>query len=232
QRDNDRLIRTLRHLCDIGNTVVVVEHDEDTIRAADFLMTFTADVIPPEEIQNELKAWLEDGGRWFALHGTNSLLKLHTTPDGLHVETPRDAPVFMDLLGSQFISHPPLCDFEVEVVDTDHELTKGLSNFQTYDELYVSEVHDGNRILMQTTWGGECTGFAEADTPTRAHPVLYEREFGKGRVLYFTLGHCRGKFDMQPLMEEYPVIERCSWDQPVYYEIIERGIKWAHGRDN
>ena len=38
QRDNDRLITTLRHLTDIGNTVVVVEHDEDTIRAADHLI--------------------------------------------------------------------------------------------------------------------------------------------------------------------------------------------------
>ncbi len=38
QRDNDRLIRTLRHLTDIGNTVLVVEHDEDTIRAADHII--------------------------------------------------------------------------------------------------------------------------------------------------------------------------------------------------
>lgn len=38
QRDNDRLIRTLRHLTDIGNTVLVVEHDEDTIRAADHIV--------------------------------------------------------------------------------------------------------------------------------------------------------------------------------------------------
>ncbi len=38
QRDNDRLIKTLRHLTDIGNTVIVVEHDEDTIRAADYLI--------------------------------------------------------------------------------------------------------------------------------------------------------------------------------------------------
>ncbi|MEM7627110.1 MAG: excinuclease ABC subunit UvrA [Planctomycetota bacterium] len=38
QRDNDRLIKTLRHLTDIGNTVLVVEHDEDTIRAADYLI--------------------------------------------------------------------------------------------------------------------------------------------------------------------------------------------------
>ncbi len=37
-RDNDRLIRTLRHLADIGNTVIVVEHDEDTIRAGDHII--------------------------------------------------------------------------------------------------------------------------------------------------------------------------------------------------
>jgi excinuclease ABC subunit A len=40
QRDNQRLIRTLQHLRDLGNTVLVVEHDEDTIRAADHLVDF------------------------------------------------------------------------------------------------------------------------------------------------------------------------------------------------
>lgn len=38
QRDNDRLIATLKRLRDLGNTVLVVEHDEDTIRASDFLI--------------------------------------------------------------------------------------------------------------------------------------------------------------------------------------------------
>ncbi|MCW5776167.1 MAG: excinuclease ABC subunit UvrA [Phycisphaeraceae bacterium] len=38
QRDNGRLVRTLRHLADIGNTVIVVEHDEEMIRAADHLI--------------------------------------------------------------------------------------------------------------------------------------------------------------------------------------------------
>lgn len=38
QRDNDRLIATLHHLRNLGNTVIVVEHDEDTIRAADYLI--------------------------------------------------------------------------------------------------------------------------------------------------------------------------------------------------
>ena len=40
QRDNTKLIETLKHLRDIGNSVIVVEHDEDTIRAADFLVDF------------------------------------------------------------------------------------------------------------------------------------------------------------------------------------------------
>jgi excinuclease ABC subunit A len=40
QRDNRRLLDTLEHLRDIGNTVVVVEHDEDTIRAADWVIDF------------------------------------------------------------------------------------------------------------------------------------------------------------------------------------------------
>lgn len=38
QRDNERLIATLERLRDLGNTVIVVEHDEDTIRAADFVI--------------------------------------------------------------------------------------------------------------------------------------------------------------------------------------------------
>lgn len=38
QRDNDRLIKTLKRLRDLGNTLIVVEHDEDTIRSADYIV--------------------------------------------------------------------------------------------------------------------------------------------------------------------------------------------------
>ena len=38
QRDNDRLLKTLLHLRDLGNTVIVVEHDEEAIRAADYVL--------------------------------------------------------------------------------------------------------------------------------------------------------------------------------------------------
>ena len=38
QRDNDKLLATLQHLRDLGNSVIVVEHDEDTMRAADYIV--------------------------------------------------------------------------------------------------------------------------------------------------------------------------------------------------
>ncbi|MGV7813156.1 hypothetical protein PJN13_28885, partial [Mycobacterium kansasii] len=38
QRDNDRLIASLKQMRDLGNTLIVVEHDEDTMRAADYIV--------------------------------------------------------------------------------------------------------------------------------------------------------------------------------------------------
>ncbi|MBO5867319.1 MAG: excinuclease ABC subunit UvrA, partial [Oscillospiraceae bacterium] len=38
QRDNDKLLKTLKHLRDLGNTLIVVEHDDDTMRAADYIV--------------------------------------------------------------------------------------------------------------------------------------------------------------------------------------------------
>ena len=40
QRDNEKLVKTLRNLCDIGNTIIVVEHDEDTILTSDWIVDF------------------------------------------------------------------------------------------------------------------------------------------------------------------------------------------------
>ncbi|HLC69831.1 MAG TPA: excinuclease ABC subunit UvrA [Patescibacteria group bacterium] len=40
QKDNEQLVNTLRNLCDIGNTIIVVEHDEDTIKTSDWIVDF------------------------------------------------------------------------------------------------------------------------------------------------------------------------------------------------
>ena len=46
-------------------------------------------------------------------------------------------------------------------------------------------------------------------------------------MLYLTLGHCRGHYDMQPMIEFYPVPERGSWELPVFYDLLRRGLAWA-----
>lgn len=59
QRDNDKLIQTLKHLRDLGNTVLVVEHDEDTIFASDYIV----DLGPGAGVHGGeivIDGWLED----------------------------------------------------------------------------------------------------------------------------------------------------------------------------
>jgi hypothetical protein len=48
-------------------------------------------------------------------------------------------------------------------------------------------------------------------------------------VLYNTLGHCRGHYDMVPVVDYYPNIERGSWEHPAYYELLRRSLRWARG---
>ncbi len=200
--------------------------DADALRSADALVTYTCDVRPTEEQQDRLAEFVSSGRRWLALHGTNSFIDWMA--DG-RVATPRIAPRFVKLLGSQFIAHPPMGEFRVEVTDPEHPLVRGIEPFTVTDELYLSELHGPNQVLLHTRFNGRAQrGFAErewfSDEP---RPVLYLHAHGRGEVLYCTLGHCRGRFDMQPYVEEYPVIERGSWESPVFREILARSLRWV-----
>ena len=197
------------------------------IAAADFLVTYTCDVTPGLVEQEALRAYVAGGGKWLALHGTNSILRF--LENGL-VDSPRWAPHFMETLGSMFIAHPPIAPYRVTVADPGHPLVKGIEPFDADDELYLSEYYADLHVLLETEFGGEATGFVDLTWPQAKHPVFYLRELGKGCVLYLTLGHCRGHYDMQPLMDFYPVVEKGSWNLPVYYDLIRRGIDWAKSK--
>jgi len=198
----------------------------EAIRAADFLMTYTCDVTPSLEQQEALRAYVAGGGRWLALHGTNSILRFLANGK---VDSPRWAPHFMETLGSMFIAHPPIAPYRVTVADPEHPLVKGIEPFDANDELYLSEYYADLKVLLETEWEGEVAGFADSHWEKAKHPVFYLRELDKGCVLYLTLGHCRGHYDMQPLIDYYPVIEKGSWDLPVFHDLVHRGIAWAKG---
>jgi type 1 glutamine amidotransferase len=205
---------------------------EDTagIEKSSILVSYTCDVRPSEKAQTDIRSWVENGGRWVALHGTNAALTLGG-PNG--VDAPRCFPSWADTLGSQFVAHPPIQPYTVQVSDPNHWLVSGIESFDTDDELYLSEYADRDALhgLLHTTWQGDAKGFVEADwtncDPT--HLVMYLRDLGQGSILYNTLGHCRGHYDMAPVLDFYPRIERCSWEKPAYYELLRRSLRWARG---
>jgi len=194
------------------------------IEAADFLISYTCDVIPSLAAQEALRAWVARGGRWYALHGTNSILRW--LDDG-RIDCPASAPLHMDTLGSQFVAHPPIAPYRVEVADRAHPLVVGVEPFDTTDELYLMRTQAGLHVLLDTAFAGDAPGFVEEHWPSARHPVFYLRPLGEGTVLYLTLGHCRGHYDLQPLMDWWPTVDRCAWDLPVFRTLLERGIAWA-----
>jgi excinuclease ABC subunit A len=80
QRDNDRLLVTLKHLRDLGNTVIVVEHDEDAIRAADYIV----DIGPGAGVH---------GGEIIAEGGLKDILNNPKSLTGLYLSGKRSVPV-------------------------------------------------------------------------------------------------------------------------------------------
>ena len=80
QRDNNRLLETLRHLRDIGNTVLVVEHDEDAIRTADYVI----DMGPGAGIH---------GGAVVAEGSLDDILKSKTSLTAAYLNGTREVPV-------------------------------------------------------------------------------------------------------------------------------------------
>ncbi len=194
------------------------------INESDFIVTYTCDVIPSLEAQEALRGFLQRGGRWYALHGTNSILRW--LADG-RVDSPRLAPLFMQTLGSTFVAHPPIAPYTVTVADPSHPLVKDVEPFETTDELYLLETYGPLHVLLQTRFGGDAPGFVEDRWVPANHPVFYIKSHGRGAVLYLTLGHCRGHYDLQPLMDYWPSVDRCAWDLPVFHELLRRGIAWA-----
>ncbi|EZP81179.1 hypothetical protein BV97_02840 [Novosphingobium resinovorum] len=199
--------------------------DLASLAAADLLITYTCDLVPTrgEEVA-ALEAFLARGGRWLALHGTNAVLRFGA--DGV-VDTPDEVPTFTGLLGTRFAGHPPIAPFKVFVTRGDHEMTQGLRDFRVEDELYLTHRTADIDVLLHTSFTGRCDEFRDADWDEAEVPVLYERKVGEDAILYLTLGHCRGHYDLLPVSPFWPHPQRCSWNYPVFHELLRRGIRWG-----
>ena len=224
------LLKLLAEHEDINTCVADSFADGERIRASRLLITYTCDLRPTLQEQQALGEFLQQGGRWFALHATNALLEF---VEGGKVDTPNVAPDFMNLLGSRFIAHPANQKFEVRVTGFRHPLTQGISDFEVEDEEpYYCERMGEQRVLLEASYNEPSLGYVRSDygTDRESHPQMYLHAWGQGEVLYLTLGHCSGKHDMKPLRDINPVV-RGSWNSPTYHELLRRGIRWGIGAD-
>ena len=210
----------------IRATVAMDYANIDRLAACDFLVTYTCDVMPNDVEVAALETFLARGGRWLALHGTNSILRF--LESGL-VDAPDEAPALMEMLGSQFVAHPPIGAFTVEVAPIDDPLTRGISTFEIVDELYLSRTTAPIETLLFTRFTGEATGFVDKDWHNAQVPILYRRKLGRGEIVYCTLGHCRSHYDVAVFTPFWPHPERCGWNYPIYYELLRRSLAWAAG---
>jgi len=207
--------------------------DAEVLGDSSFLVSYTCDVRPSPGAQSALRQWVEAGGRWFALHATNSFFDPPPRLGEGVFRTPDACPEMSDVLGSRFLSHPAIEPYRVTVSPgaEDDPLVRGIEPFDADDELYLSVFTAAVVPLLETRWTGTTQGFAEADWPVdEPRPVLYRRPLGDGEVLYLTLGHCRSTWDMtHPPFNgmRYPRIERGSWELDEFHVLLHRGIEWA-----
>jgi type 1 glutamine amidotransferase len=180
----------------VGNDFTDVEK---WLPISQLLITYVAGPYPDRTQCRAIQRWLEAGGRWLGLHGTSGgrAERVEGVRQRRTVKTEHHA-----LLGSYFLTHPPICQIRVDVSATDHPLTRGLgSSFDVEDEPYFIELQDpgSTRILLTANYGPSAISPAigtlyAADTSLqpdgRTRVLGYTRDVGDGGVTYFALGHC------------------------------------------
>ncbi|MBH79058.1 MAG: trehalose utilization [Gammaproteobacteria bacterium] len=222
------LLKLLGENEDIHTRVADSFADTEGIKNSKLLITYTCDLRPTPEEQVALGEFLSAGGRWFALHATNAILEF---VDGGKVDTPDIAPDFMNMLGSRFVAHPANQKISIRVTDVEHPLTTDISDFEVEDEEpYYCEPLGEQTVLLEASYSEPSEGYVQSNygTDRDNHPQMYLHPWGGGEVLYLSLGHCSGKHDMKPMVDINTVV-RGSWNSPVYYELLRRGIRWGIG---
>ena len=129
------------------------------------------------------------------------------------------------------MAHPPLGRHKVSNKNPDHPLVASIGTFFVDDEHYLQDHEPDNEPLTAIRSSGRTEMFERAEWPDSEHQVMYLRRYGGGDILFFSLGHARGRYDMRPLSERYPFVERGAWTLPVFHELLRRGIRWAINSD-
>lgn len=119
----------------------------------------------------------------------------------------RESTDYQYMVGGQWVAHPGgVIDYTVQITDHMDPITAGLNDFAMHSEQYYMHVDPGNEVLATTTFGAQINPWISGTVM----PVVWKRQWGKGRVFYTSLGH---------VASDFTVPEAC--------EIVRRGMLWA-----
>jgi uncharacterized protein len=213
---------------------------EKWLAVSRLLVTYAAGPYPDAAQCRAMRAWLESGGRWLALHGTSGgrAERVEGFRQRRTVKTEHH-----DLLGSYFLTHPPICKIHVDVAGGDERLTHGLgASFDVEDEPYFIELQHPatTRVLLTADYGPNGVSSAigtlyATDTSLRpdgrTRVLGYTRDVGKGGVTYYALGHChnpaiRASRTPDPT-DTTPLTFRGAWETDAFTTLLRNGIAWG-----
>jgi len=202
------------------------------------LVTYVAGPYPNADQCGAMRAWLEAGGHWLALHGTSGGRAERVEGHRMRrtVKTEHHA-----LLGGMFLTHPPLCRFRVDVADGNHPVTRGVTPFEVDDEPYFVELQDpaSTHILLTAEYGAAAISDSVvpmygadtsllADGKTRV--LGYTRAVGRGAVTYLAFGHCHSPASRPGRAGDgMPETFRGPWVNPSFDTLLRNSIAWGTG---
>ena len=201
-------------------------------RRGSILVSYTCDVRP-----SRTPSGASASGSRAAVAGSHCTARTRRStsarPNG--VDAPRIFPLWADTLGSQFVAHPPIQPYRVEVSDPDHWLVAGIEPFETDDELYLSRVPGPRRAAAAAAHARTRARRPGSSSPTGppATPPTSSCTCGRsatGRCCTTRSATAAGTTTWCRCVDYYPRIERCSWEQPAYYELLRRSLRWARRR--
>lgn len=120
----------------------------------------------------------------------------------------RNSPRYQYMIGGQWVEHPGNdgVPYRVNITDPNDPVMAGIEDFDVVSEQYYMHVDPNNKVLATTTFNGNHDAWVEGAIV----PVVWKRQYGKGRVFYTSLGHKPHVYDI-----------------PEALTILQRGILWA-----
>jgi type 1 glutamine amidotransferase len=153
-----------------------------------------------------------------AVHGGTGLVILHAADNAFPgwVEYEK----MVGLLWRTGTAHGSFHEFGVTIVDHDHPITRGVSDFSLWDELYHKLVH-----MHNVPYHVLATGFSSPESGGTGNnePAMVTTQYGAGRVFHMVLGHV---WPGDP-NGEYKGASMITFENPGFQKTLVRGCEWA-----